>query len=107
AERGAAFAGHDIRIAAAGDLGDHVLHVPRRQELALLHIDRFAGFGGGDEKVGLAAEEGGDLQDVDDFGDLGALLGQVYVSDDRHADLLADLFEDGCGGIEASAALGG
>ena len=46
------------------------------------------------EQVGLTAEEGGYLQNVNDFGDFSALLGQVHVGDDRHADFLADLFED-------------
>ena len=43
-------------------------HVVGRQELALLHVDGAAGFGGGHEQVGLAAQERRDLQDVDDLG---------------------------------------
>ena len=106
AEAGAALAGHDVRVTGAGDLGDHVLHVPRRQKLTLLDVDRLAGFGGGDQQIGLAAEEGRNLQDVHDFGDFGALLGQVHVGDDRHADLFADFFEDGRCCIKARAAFG-
>ena len=40
-------------------------HIPGRDELALLDVDGAAGFAGGDQQVGLAAEEGGDLQDID------------------------------------------
>ena len=47
------------------DLLDGVAHVPGGDELALLDVDGAAGFAGGDEQVGLAAEEGGDLEDVD------------------------------------------
>ena len=55
-----------LGLPRAGDLGDDVLHVPGRQELALLDVDDLAGLRGGDQQVGLAAQEGRDLQDVDD-----------------------------------------
>ena len=38
-------------------------------ELAFLDVDGAAGLGGGDEEVGLAAEEGGDLQEEVDIAD--------------------------------------
>src|SRR3546814_18289730 len=44
-------------------LGHHLLHVPGRQELTLLDVDRPPGLAGGDEEVGLPAQEGGNLQD--------------------------------------------
>jgi len=40
AEADAALAHHDLIVADLACLVDHVLHVPRRQELALLDIDR-------------------------------------------------------------------
>src|ERR1700721_1241591 len=45
-------------------LGDDVLHVPRREKLTLLDVDGPAGLGRGDQKIGLAAEEGWNLQRV-------------------------------------------
>ena len=69
AEADAALAQQDVVVAGAGDLRRHVLHVPGRQELALLDVDRAAGRGRGEQQIGLAAEKGGDLQHVDRFGD--------------------------------------
>ena len=49
---------------------------------------------GGDEQVGLPAEERRNLQHVDDLGDLGALLRLVHVGQHRQPELLADVGED-------------
>ena len=58
-------------VARGVALFDGVLHVPGRDELALLDVDHALAQGRGDDQVGLAAEESGDLQDVGDFGDGG------------------------------------
>ena len=42
--------------------------------------------GGREQKVGLAAEKGRDLQNVHGLGDGGALLGLMHVGDDRQAE---------------------
>ena len=86
----------DEHVAGAGvvELRDDVLHVPGREELPLLDIDRPPGARRRDQKVGLAAEEGGDLQRVDRLGDPGALGALVHVGDHRQADRLADFGED-------------
>lgn len=55
------------------------LHFLRREELTLLDVDSARGFSGGEKQVGLTAEEGGDLEDIDDRTDRFALLGQVDV----------------------------
>ena len=55
-------------IAGGADLVHHRLHIPGGQELALLDIDHLAGLGRGHQQVGLAAEKGGNLQDVQDLG---------------------------------------
>ena len=107
AEARAALGQQHVARAGGVELGDDVLHVPRREELALLDIDRPAGAGGGDEKIGLAAQEGGDLQSVDGLGDGGALAALVDVGDDRQAELLADLGEDRQRRLEPDAARGG
>ncbi len=57
AEGRAALGHEDALVAGAGDLGDRVAHVARRQELALLDVDGTPGLRGGDEQVGLAAQE--------------------------------------------------
>ena len=94
AERHAALGDQDVRVARADDLGDHVLHVPGREELPLLDVDRLAGRGRREQKIGLAAEEGRDLQDVDGFGDGRALLRLMHVGDHGKAERLADLGKD-------------
>src|SRR5207245_10912555 len=76
AKAGAALAEQDTVVAAAGDLAGDVLHVPGREELALFDVDSIAGLGGGDQEVGLAAEIGRDLQNVDRFGGRRALFGE-------------------------------
>ena len=60
--------------------------------------------GSGDQKVGLPAQEGRDLQHVDDLGDRRALRGLVHVGEHRHAERLADLGEDRQRRLQADAA---
>ena len=74
-------------------LGD-VLHVPGRQKLPLLDVDGAPGLGRGDQKIGLAAEEGRNLQHIDRLGHGRALLRQVHVGQHRAAAALAHLGED-------------
>ena len=62
-------------------------HFKRREELALLHVDDFAGFGGGDEEISLTAHEGRHLQHVDDFADRFALVGSMDVREDVEAEI--------------------
>ena len=53
------------RAARLPRLVDDVLHVPGREELPLLDVDRLAGRGHGADEIGLAAQEGRRLQHVD------------------------------------------
>jgi len=66
-----------------------VAHVGGGDELALLDVDGavvcLGGLRGGDEEVGLAAEEGGDLHDVDGFGGDAGVFGGVDVRKDGEA----------------------
>ena len=78
-----------------------------REELALLDVDRGTGLAGGVEEVGLAAEEGGDLQDVDGLGGRTAMVGQMDVGQHGAAMLLADVGEDAEALVHADAAGGG
>ena len=74
AEAHAALGLEDVAVAGAGDLGEDIRHVPRRQELAFLDVDRPAGPPGGEQQIGLAAQEGRDLQHVHGLGGSGALF---------------------------------
>ena len=68
AEGGAALGEEDALVAGGANFLDAVAHVPGRDELAFLDVDGAAGFAGGDEQVGLTAEERGNLEDIDGFG---------------------------------------
>jgi hypothetical protein len=61
--------------------------------LALLYIHHPSGFRGGAQQIGLPAEEGGDLQDVDEFRRDHGLVRRVHVRRDRHVQFPADLRE--------------
>jgi hypothetical protein len=77
-------------------------------ELALLDVDGavvgLGGLGGGDEEIGLATEEGGDLHDVDGFGGDAAVFGGVDVGEDGEAVGFGDGAEDACAFDESGAA---
>ena len=94
AEADAALAGEDAVGAEALELGGDLLHVPGGQELALLDVDRPAGLGAGAQQVGLAAEEGRDLQHVDHLGHGRALPALVDVGEHRQPGRLLDLGQD-------------
>ena len=85
AEAGAALSQRNPWVAALANLLDGVAHVEGGDKLAFLDVDGTAGFGGGDEEVGLAAEEGGDLEDVDGLAYGGTVLGGVDVGEDGEA----------------------
>ena len=100
AEARAALAGHEAVFGQAllarrgARLVDHVLHVVRREELALLDVHRLAALRHGADEVGLAAQEGRRLQHVDDRGHRGDLGLAVHVGQHRHLQLALDLGQD-------------
>ncbi len=59
---------------------------------------------GGEQQIGLAAEEGGDLQNVDHFGDRRALMGIMHVGQHRDAEFGADVGQNGEATVHADAA---
>ena len=71
-----------------------MLHVPRREELALFHIDRGTGRRGGEEQVRLPAQESRNLQHVDHFGGRRALFREMYIAQHRTAERVLYGFED-------------
>ncbi len=93
AESRAAFGEQDFFRAGAPGFLHHLAHFRRRQELALFEIDDLAGDGGGFNQIRLAAEEGGDLQDVHDFARDGGMGFVMDVGQNRHADFCADFGE--------------
>src|SRR6266481_2809606 len=97
-EAGAALGQRDARIAALTNLLDSVAHVPRRDELALLHVDRAAGLCGslrsGDQQIRLAAEERGNLQYIDSLSDGRAVGSSMDIGEDGQAGAIADSAED-------------
>src|SRR5262245_24278486 len=106
AKRHPALRHQDISVSRPRYFFDDVLHVPRRQELALLHVDCFPGPGGSNEEISLAAKECRNLQHVNDRRDLRALLGIVHIGEDRHLQLVANLGKDCQRGFETEAARG-
>ena len=113
AEAGAPFTGHETVVRQAGiacggaGLVDHVLHVVRRQKLALLDVHRFAAARHGVDEIGLPAQEGGCLQHVDHRGHRGDLGFAVHVGQHRQVQLALDLGQDLQPSVHAGAAEGG
>src|SRR5215471_10668878 len=81
AEGNAAFSHEHVGITSAGNLGRHVGHVPGGKELALFDIDSAAGFCGGNQEIGLAAEKCRNLQNINRFRDQRALAWLMHVGE--------------------------
>ena len=107
AEAGAALGHEHAGIAGARNLADHVRHVPRRQELALLHVHGAARLGRGHEQIGLAAEERGNLHHVDDGARRCAVRLGVHVGEHGQTGDLANLGEHRQRRLDPHAASGG
>ncbi|MNX80652.1 hypothetical protein D3C86_1123170 [compost metagenome] len=84
-----------------------MLHFLRREELGFLDVDHGARFGHRDHEVGLARQEGRQLDDVADFSDDRGLIRLVDVGDDRHAEGLLDVLEDAHAFFQARTTIGG
>jgi len=97
---GTALAEADAFVAGVTDFGDGVLHVWWCDELAFFDVDGATCFGGGDEEIRLAAEEGRDLHDefrvADGVRQAGAVFGGVDVGEDWQAGVFGDRSEDSC-----------
>ena len=90
AHRRSALAQQDAVVACLPALRGGVGHVLRGQELRFLDVDDLPRSGGGDKKVGLAAQECGDLNDVHDAPDGLCLPALVDVRDHGDAGGLLD-----------------
>src|SRR5678815_4270084 len=67
AEAGAALGEKNFVVTCLAALRDRMLHVPRGDELTFLDIDGAPAERGRNDEVRLAAQERGDLQNVNDF----------------------------------------
>src|SRR6266550_86629 len=90
AEERAALGDRQLRRPASAQLLHRALHRVGRQPLPLLHVDGPPGPAGGEEQIGLAAQERRDLQHVG------------HLSRGRHLAHLVDVGEDGKAGLRAN-----
>ena len=81
-------------VSRGAHLVDGVADFGRRQELPLLDVDRATGAAGGDQEIGLPAEERRDLQHVQDKGSFIGLGGLVDVREERDAHFRLDRLQD-------------
>src|SRR5262249_5683273 len=105
AKRYPSFRDQDITVASAGNLGDHVRHVPGGEELSLFYIDGSAGPRRRRQEIGLTAEKGRYLQYVGYFGDRRALRWFMYIGEYGDSNCLSDLGKDRQCALEANSAL--
>src|SRR5262249_5014024 len=94
AEGRSALGQEHVSTSLGSELLDDVPHVPRREELPLLDVDGTAASGARRHQVRLAAEERGDLDQVQYLGRRRHLLGGVDIREDRTAERLADAPKD-------------
>src|SRR6185369_5205052 len=94
AEAEAALAHQYLLVAGALRLFDHVLHLPRREKLALLDVERLALLRGVADEIGLPAQESGRLHHVHHGSHFREGRVLMHVRENGDADLLLDLGED-------------
>ncbi len=106
AERNAAFCRQHIGIAAFRDLGKNILHVPRRQKLALLDVHDASSLCRSDQQIGLTAEERRNLQDINHGSNFGTLLFRMDIGQHWKTELFLEIGEDFHCLFETDTALG-
>ncbi len=93
-EVGTALAQDQAIVAALLELVGDVLHLAWAEELRLLDVDDVAGAGHGLHQIGLARQEGGQLDDIHYLGHRLGLPRLVQIGDDRHAEGSFQLLKD-------------
>jgi len=118
AEGGASFGEDDLIVPSLFYLIDGELHRWSAEELSFLYVDDLSGLRGCDEQVGLAAEKGRDLEDIDafcggcgfvvgvDVGGSGYLVGNAYFLYEVQAAVVADAGEGARAGAVGFAVRG-
>src|SRR4051812_45196469 len=94
AEACAALSHEDAIVSRRAAFLNHVLHVPWRNELALLDVDRALGHTRSRYQIGLAAEESRDLKHVGDFCNLRHIFGFVNVGENWDVYFVFHFFQD-------------
>src|SRR5438445_13882223 len=82
-ETRASLGDEDFVISRRMALLDHVLHVPRRHELALLDVHHAFAHGRGYHQIRLPAKKRGNLQYID-FGNLWHIVLFMHLRETRH-----------------------
>src|SRR5215475_12028878 len=93
AEAGATFSHEYAIVTRRAAFFYDMLHVPRRDELALLDVHRTLGHARGDNEIGLPAEKCWYLQHVGDFGNLGYVLRLVNISENWDMHFVLNFFQ--------------
>ncbi len=104
AEGGAALGDQEAIATEGAHFVPDVDGVPGGEELAFFDVHGAAGFSGGFEQVGLAAEEGRDLEEIDVFGGDVRLFGSMDVGGDGDSEFAGDFPEDPATFFDARAA---
>lgn len=94
AKAGPAFGDQHLGASHRARLFHHVLHLPGREELALLEVRGLAGCRDGDDEVGLAAEKSRGLQDIDHLGARRDIFDAVNIRKEGQARLGANVLEN-------------
>ena len=93
-ERTSALGKNHLIVPRFPHLGHRMLHIGWRHELPLLDVDDLPCLGGGNEKVGLTAQEGWYLEDIKHFAGSHRMPGFMNVGKHRHANLVSHLGEN-------------
>jgi hypothetical protein len=93
-----------LRVAGFTAFLHRVPHVPGRNELSFLDVDRAAAQRSRHHEVGLAAQKRWNLQNIDCFRDTGDVRYFVNISEHRNLDFIFDLFQDAQAFLDARPA---
>ena len=104
AEGCAALGKEDSLVARGVDFLNAMAHIPWSDELAFLDVVRAAGFTGGHQQVGLAAQKSGNLEDIDSLGCDFAVGRLVDISENGQAGIFGNAAKDARAFIEAGTA---
>ena len=106
AKSGSALGEHEVFTTDGLELVGDVFDIPRSHELAFFDVHGAARFTRSEDKIGLAGEESGDLEEVDVLGGDFCLLRRVDVSSDRDTELFTDALKELAACFDTNAAIG-
>ena len=104
--KGGAALGEEEVLATNGlEFFSNVFDIPGGHERAFFYINGTSSLASREDEVGLAGEEGGNLEEIDVFSGDFCLLRGVDVGGDWDAELLADTLEELAARFDADAAI--